>query len=126
MRSSLRAMSVPGAAMLASMKRSASVPYCCVKLQRVHAGAVRLRHLRAFGGAHQRMQIEARNGIAVRDVACEQVRVLHQVQAHHDHARVPEEKNVVAADEQARGIERRADLACRRASRAWKRATGRS
>ena len=28
------------------------------------------------------------------------------MQAHHDHARVPEKKNVVAADQQARGIKR--------------------
>ena len=33
-------------------------------------------------------------------------RIPRQLQAHHDHARVPEKKNVVAADQQARGIKR--------------------
>ena len=34
------------------------------------------------------------------------VRAGHEMQTHHDHARVPEKENVVAADQQAGGIER--------------------
>ena len=71
------------------------------ELQRIDAGAFRLRHLRAFGRAHERMQIEAAEGNAIFRLGS-----AREVQAHHDHARIPEKQDVVAADQQARGIER--------------------
>ena len=49
------------------------------------------------------MQIEAAEGNAIFQL---RFRAAGEVQAHHDHARVPEKKDVVAADQQARGIER--------------------
>ena len=93
------------------------------QLQRVHDVAARLGHLHAFGIAHQRVQVERAEGNAIVGRAAP---VLHQVQAHHDHARVPEKQDVVAADQQAGGIEIAQVLRCRPASPASKTATGRS
>src|SRR5579863_9498009 len=63
------------------------------QLQRVNTGALSLRHLRAIGGADKRVQVEALEGNAFFGG-----RTAGEMQAHHDHADIPEKKNVVAAD----------------------------
>src|SRR5581483_11092006 len=56
--------------------------------------ALRLRHLLPFLIADQRMDVD----VAERHVA-------HELEAHHDHARDPEEKDIEAGDEHRRRIE---------------------
>ena len=55
-------MSVPGAAMLARVKRMRVGAEFLVELDGIDAGALGLRHLLAFGGAHQRMQVNLAEG----------------------------------------------------------------
>src|ERR1700735_1139401 len=68
--------------------------------ERVNAGALGLRHLGAFGGANERMQVEAAEGnrrfrIALTARVGVTLGVLETISAqwegHHDHASVPEE-----------------------------------
>ena len=60
------------------------------QFQRVDDVALRLRHLRAAGVAHQRV-----------DVDRGERHLVHEMQAHHHHARDPEEDDVEAGDEHA-------------------------
>ena len=83
-------MSRPCAAMAASVKRSASAPYSSIMRQGVHDVALGLRHLLPLLVAHQ--------GV---DVDVVERHLLHEVEAHHHHARDPEEDDVEAGDERA-------------------------
>ena len=93
MRSSVRTMSVPGAAPSSSDMRTASVPYFSV----TSSGSMTLpRVLDIFwplGVAHQGVDVDLAEG----DVA-------GGFQAHHDHAGDPEEQDVEAGDHQRGGV----------------------
>ena len=107
-RASQKAMSVPGEAMLASVKRTASVPKRGDDLDGVDDVALGLRHLLAVGVAHQRVDVDLAEGNRVLERARAAVghrHVEHEVAAEHDHARDPEEEDVEAGDQKLRGIE---------------------
>ena len=81
-------MSLPCAAIAASVKRNASAPYSSISCERIDDVALRLRHLGAGVVAHQRVDVD----VVERDL-------LHEVEAHHHHAGDPEEDDVEAGDE---------------------------
>ena len=101
-------MSVPGEAMLARVKRTASVPYSGDDLDGVDDVALGLGHLFAVGVADEgvdvhvfewdRFRKRARAAVGHGDVE-------HEVAAEHDHARDPEEEDVEAGDELGGGVE---------------------
>ena len=64
------------------------------QVERIERVALRLRHLLAFGVAHERVDVD----VAERHLAGE-------VQGHHDHPRDPEENDVEAGDQHRRGQE---------------------
>ena len=94
-------MSRPCAAMAASVKRSASAPYSSISVERVDDVALRLRHLGAALVAHQRVDVDG----AKRDF-------VHEMEAHHHHARDPEEDDVEAGHQRVGGIEAVKLLVC--------------
>ena len=110
-------MSLPGAAIAASVKRTASVPYfSMISIGSIDV-ALGLRHLLAFGIAHQAVNVDrAERHVAVLVAA-------HEVAIQHDHARHPEEQNVEAGDQQRRRDRTRRGRASRRASPAPSTAT---
>ena len=74
--------------------------------------ALGLGHLVAVGVAHQAVDVDLAEG-----------HVVHELQAHHDHAGHPEEDDVEAGDQHAGGVEGLRAGRCPRASRGWRRAT---
>ena len=62
MRSSVRTMSVPGAAPCSSAMRTASVPYFSVTTSGSITLPLRLRHLLALGVAHQAVDVDLAEG----------------------------------------------------------------
>ena len=102
-------MSVPGAALSSNAKRTASVPYFSVTSSGSMHVALGLRHLLPLGVAHQAVDVD----LAERHIA-------HELEAHHDHARHPEEQDVEARDQQRCRDRSAAGRRSRRASPAWK------
>ncbi len=101
-------MSVPGEAMLASVKRTASVPKRFDDLDGVDDVALGLRHLLAIGVADEGVDVDLAEGDGVGEGARGAVGhrdVEHEVGAEHDHAGDPEEEDVEAGDEELGGIE---------------------
>ena len=85
-------MSRPCAAMAASVKRSASAPYSSISPSGSMTLPLDFDIFCALLVAHQGVDV---------DVA--ERHLLHEVQAHHHHARHPEEDDVEAGDERGSG-----------------------
>ncbi len=145
-------MSRPVEASAAKVKRRASVPKAGMPSGEILAGLfadlfgqVRLHH--AAGALfHQRLQLDAVDqvdgvehvalglghlvavGVAYQAVDIDFLEryVVHELQAHHDHAGDPEEDDVEAGDQHAGGVEGFQALGSAAASPGWRTATGRN
>ena len=114
MRLSLKAMSVPGRGHRRQREARRVGAKALDDVERIDHIALGLRHLLALGVAHQRVNVDLAEGNAVVFLVRPSaggfhrrilLMPLHEVAAEHDHARHPEEQDLVGGDQQRGGIE---------------------